>query len=120
MTLRAEVPQVYAEAIFEHEDGRPLCRWYGVSGCELHMPHDEVMRVAHHSADSPEGPLVEDLAHLLTDQLDSLNPAAMREELAATGRWTCEELRDRRANNVRLVWLASMVFSDLWGDSALA
>lgn len=45
-------------------------------------------------------------ASYISEQLSSLDPEAIRDELAECGAWSDDELSDPEANLLRILWLA--------------
>jgi hypothetical protein len=72
---------------------------------DLDIPR-KLAKIGHH-----QGRCDEDIAYLRTHrkilkQLNALDPAAVREELAEYGAWMPEDLEDHERNLSRVLWLA--------------
>jgi len=82
--------------------------WYSTSSgrIELNIP-EHVVRACYHS-----GACDDDVAHTrrtepdVEAQLQAIDPALLRAELAEYGAWNGAELADHDANLDRLLWLA--------------
>lgn len=75
------------------------------------------MSIAQAESGSHQGPCDADVAILvadLADQLDSLDPEDIRAELAETGAWDEEELKDEAQNRHRIVWQAACNIKEEW------
>lgn len=103
-----KVKEVFKNATFLHPEEEEEQKWYTSSSgqVEISMPLEQAQG-ASHSGDCEAD--VNSLLELpeIKAQLSRISDADLKETLKEYGAWDEEELKDRKANEQRIIWLAA-------------